>query len=335
MIMSEPVVSHPDIIGVSPAMVEIFRTMEKASRSMATLLLRGESGTGKGLLARAIHQQSPRGSGPFVTVNCAAIPEGIIESELFGHERGAFTGAVRKRQGRFEQAQGGTIFLDEVGDLPPLMQVKLLRILQERTFERVGSNEPIKADIRVIAATHRDLESGVADGTFREDLYWRLNVVPILLPPLRERKEDLPLLIDYFLSRYNRENQKQVRLSPELRRLMLNYHWPGNIRELQNCIERTVVLAENEPIGLKAIPAPIQGYFHDMKQVTSSRRVGSLKENLENLERERILAALEKSAWVQAKAARLLGITPRQISYKIVKYRLYPPDHLHIEEQSG
>jgi Nif-specific regulatory protein len=333
MIMSEPVTFHQEIIAVSPAMVEIFRTMAKASRSMATLLLRGESGTGKGMLARAIHQQSPRASGPFVTVNCAAIPEGIIESELFGHERGAFTGAVRKRQGKFEQGQGGTIFLDEIGDLPPLTQVKLLRVLQEKTFERVGGNEPINVDVRVIAATHRDLENGVEEGTFREDLYWRLNVVPIFLPPLRERKEDLPLLIDHFLSRYNRENQKQVRLSPELRRLMLSYHWPGNIRELQNCIERIVVLAENEPVGLKEIPPPIQGYFHDMKQVTSSRRTGSLKENLETLERERILAALEKSAWVQAKAARLLGITPRQISYKILKYHLHPSDP--VKEQPG
>jgi Nif-specific regulatory protein len=306
-------------------MREILQTVAKVSRSMATVLLRGESGTGKGLLAKAIHQQSPRALGRFITVNCAAIPEGIIESELFGHEKGAFTGALRKREGRFEQAQGGTIFLDEVGDLPPLMQVRLLRVLQERTFERVGGNEPIKSDVRVIAATHRDLERGIEEGAFRDDLYWRLNVVPIFLPPLRERKEDLPLLIDYFLERYNLENQKRVRLSPELRDLMRRYDWPGNIRELQNCIERIVVLAEEEFVGLKEIPSPIQAYFQDMRQVASSRAAGSLKDNLATLERERILAALEKSAWVQAKAARLLGITPRQIAYKIMKYRLQPP----------
>jgi len=316
-------IMHPEVIGAGTAMTEIFQTLPKISRSTATVLLRGESGTGKELLARAIHQQSPR-SGPFVTINCGAIPEGLLESELFGHERGAFTGAIQKRIGRFEQAAGGTIFLDEIGDLPLPMQVKLLRVLQEKTFERVGGNEQIKADVRIVAATHRDLETDVAEGRFREDLYWRLNVVPISLPPLRERKEDLPLLIDYFLSKYNSENQRGVHLSGGLLQLMQRYHWPGNIRELQNCVERIVVLAENDEVGLQEIPTGIKGYFQDIHQVSSSREHASLKENLATLERDRIKAALEKSGWVQARAARLLGITPRQISYKILKYRLQP-----------
>jgi len=322
--MEKTVEPFSEIIGASIPMMEIFQTLQKVSRSTATVLLRGESGTGKELLARAIHQHSPR-VGPFVTINCGAIPEGVLESELFGHERGAFTGALRKRVGRFEQAQGGTIFLDEVGDLPLLMQVKLLRVLQERTFERVGGNEPIKADVRIIAATHRDLEAGISDGGFREDLYWRLNVVPISLPPLRERKEDIPLLIDHFLSKYNAENQKQVLLSTDLLELMRRYDWPGNIRELQNCIERIVVLAEGEEVGLREIPKSIQGYFQDMRQVTSAPGSASLKENLATMERERIRTALEKSGWVQAKAARSLGITPRQIAYKIIKYGLEDP----------
>ena len=325
--MSEQNSTSPEIVGASAPMGEIFQTVQRVSRSLATVLLRGESGTGKELLARAIHQHSPR-SGQFVAINCGAVPEGLLESELFGHEQGAFSGALRRRVGRFEQAAGGTLFLDEVGDLPVAVQVKLLRVLQERSFERVGGNEPIKADVRIVAATHRDLEAAVAQGSFREDLYWRLNVVPIALPPLRERREDLPLLIEHFLTRYNRENQKQVRLLPGLLELMGRYDWPGNIRELQNCIERIVVLADSEEVGLREIPKSIQGYFQDMRQVSAARPAASLKENLASLERERIKGALEKSGWVQARAARSLGITPRQIAYKMIKYGLQPPSDL-------
>ena len=223
-------------------MISIYEAIERVGDSQATVLIRGESGTGKELVAQAIHQASIRAQGPFVPVHCAALPESLIESALFGYERGAFTGAVQMRKGKVDQASGGTLFLDEVGDIPLNTQVKLLRVLQERKYERVGGLTTLPADIRVLAATHRDLEAMVESGTFREDLYYRLNVVPIRIPSLRERKQDIPFLVKHFLDRFNRENRRQVKLGPDVMAMFARYHWPGNVRELQNCIERLVVL---------------------------------------------------------------------------------------------
>ena len=317
------------LIGASPAMKEIYKELLRVSQSRATVLLRGESGTGKELIAKLIHANSPRAQKPFIKVNCAALSETLLESELFGHEKGAFTGAIQMRKGRFELADGGTIFLDEIGDLPLPVQVKLLRVLQEMEFERVGGVETLKVDVRVVAATHRELENGIIDGTFRQDLYYRLNVVPLWLPPLRERREDIPLLIQHFLDRFNRENNKKVHLSSEIISLLIQYDWPGNVRELENCMERLVVLAEGESVTLKTIPSAIETYFKDIQTVTPIRRAAkraSLVETMKGMEEEALKQALDRCGWVQARAARLLGMTPRQVAYKIKKYKLTPND---------
>ena len=319
------------LIGDAPEMQKIHKTLARVSTSRATVLIRGESGTGKELVARLIHENSPRAGGPFVRVNCAALSESLLESEMFGHERGAFTGAVQTRRGRFEMAAGGTIFLDEIGDLSLNVQVKLLRVLQEMTFERVGGNQTISADVRVVTATHLALEQAIVEGKFRQDLYYRINVVPICLPPLRARKSDTPLLIDHFLRKFNVENGRAVKLSAPLVRLLVQYDWPGNVRELENCIERLVVLAEEETITLRTIPSPIATYFNDIQQVTPSlpaARAGSLVGTMAGMEQEAIRKALDRCGWVQARAARTLGMTPRQIAYKIRKYRLAPPADL-------
>jgi Nif-specific regulatory protein len=320
------------LVGESEAMRAVYEAIRRVSHSAATVLLRGESGTGKELVAKAIHLAGPRARAPFVRLHCAAVTETLLESELFGHERGAFTGAVEMRKGRFELADGGTLFLDEVGDIPPAIQVKLLRVLQDKCFERVGGNRTLTVDVRVIAATHRDLEAMVRAGTFREDLYYRLNVVPIALPPLRDRQGDVPLLIEHFLARSNRENRRRVTLSAELLGLMSRYHWPGNVRELQNCVERLVVLAEQEHVTSTTIPPSLRTYFSDMKQVTASVASGihpdtvvrseRLADSLQEIERQHLLDALERTGWVQAKAARVLGLTPRQVAYKIKKFQL-------------
>lgn len=329
--------SYPALVGGSEAMRLVYEAIRRVSHSQATVLLRGESGTGKELVAKAIHMDGPRARQPFVRLHCAAFTETLLESELFGHERGAFTGAVEMRKGRFELADGGTLFLDEVGDIPLSIQVKLLRVLQDKCFERVGGNRPLSVDARVIAATHRDLEAMVRTGAFREDLYYRLNVVPINLPPLRDRQGDIPLLIEHFLVRSNRENRRRVTLSPELLTLMGRYHWPGNVRELQNCVERLVVLAEQDHVSFTSIPPSLRTYFSDMKQVTSpialktdplggaAPRPERLAESLQEIERRRLLDALDRAAWVQAKAARALGLTPRQVAYKIKKFQLAEP----------
>lgn len=246
------------LIGCSPAMKEVFRELVQVGQSKATVLLRGESGTGKGLIAKLIHENSPRAGKPFIKVNCAALSETLLESELFGHEKGSFTGAIQGRKGRFELADGGTLFLDEIGDLPLPVQVKLLRILQEMEFERVGGVDTLSVDIRTIAATHRELENAILEGTFRQDLYYRLNVIPIRLPPLRERREDIPLLMSHFLEKFSKENNKKISLSKELIQLLVRYDWPGNVRELENCMERLVVLAEEESVNLKNIPPPLK-----------------------------------------------------------------------------
>ncbi len=334
----EPLSTHEagfaSLVGESPAMLEVYQAIRKVSHSQATVLLRGESGTGKELVAKAIHVEGPRANGPFIRLHCAALTETLLESELFGHERGAFTGAVETRKGRFEQADGGTLFLDEIGDIPPATQVKLLRVLQERSFERVGGNRSISVDVRLIAATHRDLEAMVRSGTFREDLYYRLNVVPITLPPLRERAEDVPLLITHFLARFNRENRRRVSLGDDLLALMSSYHWPGNVRELQNCVERLVVMAERDRMTIDTVPPSLRGYFADMRHVARDDRSSGmaagkerlpLGESLQEIERQRLLEALERAGWVQARAARALGLTPRQVAYKMRKYRISEP----------
>ncbi len=253
--------SLPNIIGTTDTMQEVFHSVEVVSKSRSTVLIRGESGTGKELIAKAIHYISPRSKRPFIKFNCAAIPEGLLESELFGHEKGAFTGAIAAKKGRFELAQGGTIFLDEIGDLPLSLQPKMLRVLQEHEFERVGGENTIKVDIRVIAATSRDLEKSLEKGLFREDLYYRLNVVPIFIPPLRDRREDIPELVDYFAKKYGARAERDVRFTEEAVMALTRYPWPGNVRELENVIERTVVMTDNNVIdasSLKLLPVQIK-----------------------------------------------------------------------------
>ena len=307
--------SIENVIGLSARMQEVFESVHRVAPTKATVLLRGESGTGKELIAKAIHYMSPRSKNPFIKFNCASIPEGLLESELFGHEKGAFTGAIASRKGKFELAHTGTIFLDEIGDLPITLQPKILRVLQEREFESVGSEKTIKVDVRIIAATSRNLEHFVSQGKFREDLYYRLNVIPLLLPPLREREEDIPLLIDYFLKKFNQENDRSVVLEKNALQVLLNYNWPGNVRELENTIERLVIMSRGNKINVPDLPASLS-----IRRMKSSDSLVSLTTNVEEIERVNILDALDKTGWVQAKAARLLGITPRQIGYKIKKY---------------
>ncbi|MBI3995785.1 MAG: nif-specific transcriptional activator NifA [Nitrospirae bacterium] len=313
-----------NIIGQSKLMAEVFRSVLQVCKSKATVLLRGESGTGKELIARAIHYNSPRAERPFIKVNCAALPETLLESELFGHERGAFTGATQLRKGRFELADGGTLFLDEIGDIPLPIQVKLLRVLQEQRFERVGGSQTLSVDVRLVAATHRNLEVAIGEGNFREDLYYRLNVVPIFLPSLRERKEDIPVLIEYFLSRCNKEHHKQIRIAPDVMNVMVRYHWPGNVRELENCVERMVIMAETSEVTFQTIPSSIAAYFQDVREVTraASKETHTLRSTVEQMEREQMIEALKKCGWVQSRAAGMLGITPRQIGYKMKKYKI-------------
>jgi two-component system NtrC family response regulator len=310
------------IITASGKMEEALNLVARVAPSQATVLILGESGTGKELFARAIHYAGPRAGKPLVKVNCAALPENLLESELFGHEKGAFTGAVARRVGRFEQADEGSIFLDEIGDLSPALQSKLLRVLQEKEIERVGSNQTIKIDVRVIAATNRNLEEAIRKGAFREDLYYRLNVVTLSLPPLRERKEDVPILIDHFLKKYSRENKKEVfSLTKEAKDLLLHYDYPGNVRELENIMERAVVLSRGETLTSQDLPLNLR----ESKSETApekSREGGSLPETLETLERQLIQSALERSGGIQTRAAEELGINERVLRYKMKKYKI-------------
>ncbi len=307
-----------NIVYRSPKMEEVMSLVARVAPSQATVLIRGESGTGKELVANAIHYASLRSGKPLVKVSCSAIPETLLESELFGHEKGAFTGAAQRRIGRFEEADGGTIFLDEIGDLSPSTQVKLLRILQEKEFQRLGSNTPLKTDVRVITATHKILEEAMKQGHFREDLYYRLNVISIPLPPLRERREDVPLLIDYFLKKYSKENQKQIAdVSKEARALLLRYSYPGNVRELENLIERAVVLCRGEIITTQDLPYHLQEGKSEME---FSKKEKSLPESLEEIEKDVILKALHQHQGVQTRAAESLGISERVLRYKIKKY---------------
>jgi DNA-binding NtrC family response regulator len=303
------------IIGESGQMLEVLSLVRRVAPSEATVLIRGESGTGKELIAKAIHFASPRASGPLVKVNCAALPETLLESELFGHERGAFTGAVTSRQGRFELANGGTIFLDEIGDLPLPLQAKLLRVLQEREYEKVGSSRPVKVNVRILAASHRPLEALIKAGQLREDLYYRLNVVTILIPPLRERRSDLSLLIDYFLRRFAEKNGKTIRgLTHEARDILLRYDYPGNVRELENLIERAVVLTRDDVIGSGDLPLTVQ------EPEAEDEQGNNLTVTVEAVERRMIREALARSEGVQTHAAELLGISERALRYKLIKY---------------
>jgi len=309
--------SLPNIIGTADKMQEVFESVHRVADSKATVILYGESGTGKELIAKAVHYMSPRSREPFTKFNCASIPEGLLESELFGHEKGSFTGAISARKGRFELADKGTILLDEVGDLPLNLQPKILRVLQEREFERVGGEKTIKVDVRLIAATSRNLEELVLKGKFREDLFYRLNVVPISMPSLRERKEDIPLLVEFFLGRFNEENRKNIAISPKALRVMVDYNWPGNVRELENTMERLVVMSGQDII--KPLDLPINIKLPSPDAIFQKE---SLKSGIEDIEKSSILDALENTGWNQAKAARLTGLTPRQIGYKMKKYGL-------------
>ncbi|MFM2056176.1 MAG: hypothetical protein RLY71_561 [Pseudomonadota bacterium] len=377
--------SLDNVVGVSRPMQQVFAEVHQAAPSRATVLLRGESGTGKEAIARAVHYLSPRKDAPFIKVNCAALTESLLESELFGHERGAFTGAAGDRKGRFELAHGGTLFLDEVGDISPGFQAKLLRVLQEREFERVGGNKPIKVDVRLICATNRDLEKMVQRGEYRADLYYRINVVSIFLPALRERRDDIPPLVNYFLERFNKDSRRELRVTPEAMKVLTHCYWPGNVRELENCIERTATMAQGElihdlsfpckhnrcltqtlhyidkedavapvsrgrplDIPVRTAPAPAShlpppapfesaddddddwdtdGAADEVLRVGPSSRLQDLparhiSPTPPDDDRDRLIWALEQCGWVQAKAARLLKVTPRQLGYALQKHRI-------------
>lgn len=317
---------QPDnIIGRSNSMQKVYDLVGQVAPSAATVLVRGESGTGKELVAHAIHASSPRAGRPFIKVNCAALPETILESELFGHEKGSFTGAVNQRRGRFELADGGTIFLDEIGDFPPTAQIRLLRVLQEREFERVGGAEPIKVNVRVIAATNRNLEEAIQKGQFREDLYYRLNVFPIFIPPLRERKTDIPLLMDYFLEKFSQQNHKQVRrISTPAIDMLMSYHWPGNVRELENCIERAVLVAEGDVIRSIHLPPTLQMAATGGTEAEGESEPRTLKDRVGAFERELLIEALKSARGNMAKAARTLHTTERILSYRVRSHNLDP-----------
>ena len=316
----------PDLVGRSDKISSVLRSLEKIAVTDTTVFIAGESGTGKELVARAIHRLSRRASGPFIKVNCGAITETLLESELFGHEKGAFTGAIKQKLGRFELADGGTLFLDEVGDVPPSMQVKLLRALQEQEFERVGGETPVKVNVRVVSATNKNLDDEVASGRFRADLFYRLHVVPVKLPPLRERKDDIPLLVQHFIDKLGPKINPRVRAASDatLGRIMA-YAWPGNVRELENAIEQALVFAEGTEIGVGALPAFLQGDGdRDGDQLNVPREL-SLPEILDDLERQLILKAYQKAGGVKTETARLLGVKTSALYYKLEKYGIIGP----------
>lgn len=325
--------SFENIIGHSSAMRTVYLEMAKVARSSANVLLLGESGTGKELLAQSIHYASDRRDGPFVAVNCAALPEGLIESELFGHEKGAFTGAIKQRIGRFEEASAGTLFLDEIGDIPVQTQVKLLRVLQEKVFERVGSQQPIRTNARIIAATSRNLEKMRDDGLFREDLYYRLAVLPIVVPPLRSRKVDIISLADFFLTKYNKQYHKNVlRLSTPAIDMLMSYHWPGNVRELENMIERAVIMSNSSVINAIDLPPSLQtAAATGTEALLPGREVPNESAALETLtaafETELITASLKRTKGNVSASARELGTTIRKLSYRIKQLHLEPSQY--------
>jgi Nif-specific regulatory protein len=336
------------VIGISRAMQQVFAQVHLVAPTRSTVVLRGESGTGKEVIARAVHNLSTRRSGPFIKVNCAALPDTLLESELFGHEKGAFTGATGERKGRFELADGGTLFLDEIGDVSPPFQAKLLRVLQEREFERVGGSRTLKVDVRLVCATNRNLEEAVAKGDFRADLYYRINVVPIFIPSLRERREDIAPLAQHFLTAFNKENDRNLRFGDEVLDSLSVCTFPGNVRELENCVQRTATLTRGtviERIDLPCLsglcqcatllPRPAFGLSEETARAEAARGGGLADapqadwqevDDLDDLEalpeRERLIRVMERAGWVQAKAARMLGITPRQVGYALKKHRV-------------
>ena len=298
-----------DMVGESPRMREVYQFIAKAAPTTSTVLIRGESGTGKELVARAIHLNSSRAQNPFVAINCAALSETLLESELFGHEKGAFTGAIAQKKGKLEVAAGGTVFMDELGELAPTLQAKLLRVLQEREFERVGGTRPIKVDMRLIAATNRDLEKAIADGTFRRDLYFRLNVVSCTMPALRERRDDIPLLAGYFAMRFSKKSGRPVKgISPEARKCLAQYDWPGNVRELENALERAVVLGTTELIQPEDLPEALLE-----KQTVPGVQVTEYHRTVKEVKRQLVLKAFQESSGNYAQTARLLGIHPNNL----------------------
>jgi two-component system response regulator HydG len=321
------------VVGSSAKVQDLLAKALKVASTDSSILIYGESGTGKEVVARVIHNQSSRGNGPFIKVNCGALPKELVESELFGHERGAFTGAVRQKKGKFELAHGGTIFLDEVGDLPLDTQVKLLRVLQEREFERVGGEHTLSADVRVLAATNQPLKAMVDRGAFRADLFYRLEVIPLHLPPLRERREDIPELVEHFLRKKCQEiNLPIKRLAGEAMKALTRYQWPGNVRELENVIERTIVLADGEEVGLRDLPLFFEEYEGEQSgavvdpvgEPAADRPLTSLSLNqqLETLERELIVRAMDRARGVKTQAAEILGIKTSALYYKLGKYGL-------------
>jgi DNA-binding NtrC family response regulator len=310
------------IVGASPVMQKVFDTVMQVAPSRASILITGESGTGKELIAAAIHEQSPRSKRPFVKLHCAALAETLLESELFGHERGAFTGAVGRREGRFEQADGGTLFLDEIGDISPATQVKLLRFLQEHEFERVGGNATVKVDVRIVAATHRNLLERVKQGLFREDLYYRLNVVSLEMPPLRARPSDIPLLATFFLEKYARENGKPVSgFSDAALDRLVKYDWPGNVRELENAVERAVVVCRASHIGVDDLAPSI---LPAAQGAAGAPAIPGA--SMDEIEKHAILKTLEHTGGSTSRAAEILGISPRKIQYKLREYQGLPAE---------
>ena len=311
-------------IGKSPRLLEVFETIRKTADSGSTVMITGESGTGKELVARAVHLESARRARPFVSVNCGAIPETLMESELFGHVKGAFTGAVASTEGLFAAADGGTLFLDEITEIPHSIQVKLLRATQEREIRRVGDTRDVKVDVRLIAASNRDLSKAVADGVLREDLYYRLNVIPIHMPPLRERLEDIPLLVAHFVARVTKDVGKSVKgISPESLAILERYHWPGNIRELENIVERAIVLGSGDFLSPESLPAQLRAPRNEQTVNVEIPPAGmDLEGTLTRIENGYIRLALERSGWLQVRAAELLGLSFRQFRYKLQKHGL-------------
>jgi DNA-binding NtrC family response regulator len=325
-------VAPGNIVGDSPPMQRVFEIVDQVAPSRATVLITGESGTGKELVANALHQRSPRGSGPFIKLHCAALAESLLESELFGHERGSFTGAMARKDGRFQLADGGTLFLDEIGEISASIQVKLLRFLQEHEFERVGGTQTIRVDVRVIAATNRDLPEEIARGRFREDLYYRLNVVAIEMPPLRDRRSDIPALAKFFLDRYARDNAKSIEgFSPEAIELLTAYDWPGNVRELENAVERAVVLCNGPLIEPRQLPPNVR------PKVAPAGMPGIPGATMAEVERYAILETMKATGGSTSKAAEILGISPRTIQYRLHEYNAAPRSEVEVvrKERSG
>jgi len=308
-----------NIITNSSIMRSVLERASQAAEVDSTILIEGESGTGKELLAKGIHYNSKRKNKPFIIVNCGAIPENLLESELFGHKRGSFTGAIYDKKGKFEEADGGSLFLDEIAEIPPILQVKLLRVLQDKAIDKIGENKPINVDIRIIAATNKKLEDLVKKKIFREDLYYRLNVIPIHIPPLRDRKEDIPILANYFLEKANKRTGKNIKINKEVLTAFSKYSWPGNIRELANLIERLVVFSTKNEITVEDLPEDL---FQSFEFTDSFLEIPESGLNLKELERKLIIKALEKNNWNQSKAAKFLGITRNTLLYRMHKFRI-------------